>query len=631
MPQLLSGRLPNVKIGIPSYSEDLATLSVVGISSLDKISVGGSIGADGQYLVSTGIGLTWKTLSNEDLSVVRTSYDFAATAGQTTFNLEYKVGYADVFVNGVLLASSEYTATDGSSIVLSEALFAGDTVQVVAYNPFAVVSSGGAISAGGTTGNYGQYLMSTGTGLEWEDFPTLRSENNYTATAGQTTFNVTYNVGFVDVYVNGVRLTSVDYTASNGTSIVLNEALFADDSVDILAYNTTSTGGGGGGGGSETDTLDSVTSRGSSTTNSITVGAITAASFIKDPNSNGLLRADGTEDPSTYLTSESDTLETVLLRGAEAPVGIQVGVVTSIGGVYSDVIRRHSDNSTNTKIGLDAKSLKLYAGNGVSAKVTINGAVGINTTLNVVGESIFNSNIHVGVITGTNPGTTIQFTDPVDFSREVSFGNIVDIPLGALTVGAGNSSVVVGSATTQLIVHGDARVTGILTVGTSSITLNGSTDTITATTFDGNATSATTASSATTANSAATATSAGYASSIVVGSSSVVGFNTSGSNVNSIEFHTDNGTNVDCRWRMTGGGHLIPSSNADYDIGNAEYKVRHLFLSDNSLFTASGKSLSFSDGVLKWGDEPVIMQSQLKNIVAESTSFEDFKERISNL
>ena len=133
--------------------------------------------------------------------------------------------------------------------------------------------------------------MSTGTGLEWEDFPTLRSENNYTATAGQTTFNVTYNVGFVDVYVNGVRLTSVDYTASNGTSIVLNESLFADDSIDILAYNTTSTGGGGGGGGgSETDTLDSVTGRGSSTTNNITVGTITAASFIKDPNSNGLLK-----------------------------------------------------------------------------------------------------------------------------------------------------------------------------------------------------------------------------------------------------------------------------------------------------------------------------------------------------
>ena len=39
-------------------------------------------------------------------------------------------------------------------------------------------------------------------------------------------------------------------------------------------------------------------------------------------------------------------------------------------------------------------------------------------------------------------------------------------------------TVVVGGATTQLIVTGDARVTGILTIGTGSITLNGSTNII---------------------------------------------------------------------------------------------------------------------------------------------------------
>ena len=36
-------------------------------------------------------------------------------------------------------------------------------------------------------------------------------------------------------------------------------------------------------------------------------------------------------------------------------------------------------------------------------------------------------------------------------------------------------------------------------------------------------------------------------------------------------------------WNISSNGHLIPSSNASFDIGNAEYKVRHLFLSDNSL------------------------------------------------
>ena len=51
-----------------------------------------------------------------------------------------------------------------------------------------------------------------------------------------------------------------------------------------------------------------------------------------------------------------------------------------------------------------------------------------------------------------------------------------------------------------------------------------------------------------------------------------------GSNGN-IAFNTD-GTD---RWKITSGGHIIPYTNAAFDIGNAEYKVRHLFLSDNSL------------------------------------------------
>lgn len=352
MPQLLSGRLPSVKIGIPSYSEDLATLSVVGISSLDKISVGGSIGEDGQYLVSTGIGLTWKTLTNEDLSVVRTTFDYVATAGQTTFELEYTVGYADVFVNGVLLAPSEYTASNGSSIILSEPLFFNDTVQIVAYNPYAVISKVGSISVGGTTGNYGQYLKSTGVGLEWEDFPTLRTEDNFTATAGQTTFSVAYNVGFVDVFVNGVRLTKSEYTALDGSNIIFGDPLFANDTVDILKYNTTSSGGSGG--------------------------------FV-----------------------ETDTLSSVIIRGAEASTGIQVGIST-IKEVYTDVIRRKTDSSTNTKIGLDSKSLKLYAGNGTSAKVTINGGVGINTSLNVAGIATFNQD----VIVGSDQSTGIVLTSP---------------------------------------------------------------------------------------------------------------------------------------------------------------------------------------------------------------------------
>ena len=68
----------------------------------------------------------------------------------------------------------------------------------------------------------------------------------------------------------------------------------------------------------------------------------------------------------------------------------------------------------------------------------------------------------------------------------------------------------------------------------------------------------------------------------------------SGSNVNAIEFKTDNGTASANRWRFTPNGHLIPTSNADYDIGNAEYKVRHLFLSDNSLWIGENTRVSIT-------------------------------------
>ena len=45
--------------------------------------------------------------------------------------------------------------------------------------------------------------------------------------------------------------------------------------------------------------------------------------------------------------------------------------------------------------------------------------------------------------------------------------------------------------------------------------------------------------------------------------------------------------------------HFIPTSNASYDLGNAEYKVRHLFLSDNSLWIGDEHKMSIEGGKVK--------------------------------
>ena len=63
--------------------------------------------------------------------------------------------------------------------------------------------------------------------------------NTYTATAGQTVFAAAYDTGYIDVYLNGVKLLAgTDFTATNGTSITLASGASVNDVVDIVAYGT---------------------------------------------------------------------------------------------------------------------------------------------------------------------------------------------------------------------------------------------------------------------------------------------------------------------------------------------------------------------------------------------------------
>ena len=68
--------------------------------------------------------------------------------------------------------------------------------------------------------------------------PTTFTTTVFTATANQTTFSVSYTVGFVEVFLNGSKLSAADFTATNGTSIVLASGATAGDTVDVVAYAT---------------------------------------------------------------------------------------------------------------------------------------------------------------------------------------------------------------------------------------------------------------------------------------------------------------------------------------------------------------------------------------------------------
>jgi hypothetical protein len=68
-----------------------------------------------------------------------------------------------------------------------------------------------------------------------------RTVTEFTATAGQTTFSIpSYTVGYVDVYRNGVRLGTADYTATSGTSVVLVNAATLGDLVTTESFYVSS-------------------------------------------------------------------------------------------------------------------------------------------------------------------------------------------------------------------------------------------------------------------------------------------------------------------------------------------------------------------------------------------------------
>ena len=67
----------------------------------------------------------------------------------------------------------------------------------------------------------------------------FRTKQVFTATAGQTTFTVSggYTPGFIDVFVNGVYINDDLYTATNSSTIVLDDAASLNDIVTVFVYS----------------------------------------------------------------------------------------------------------------------------------------------------------------------------------------------------------------------------------------------------------------------------------------------------------------------------------------------------------------------------------------------------------
>lgn len=72
----------------------------------------------------------------------RTVTEFTATAGQTTFTPpSYTVGYINVYRNGALLGTADYTATNGTTVVLANPASLSDLVVVESFYVSSVLNA----------------------------------------------------------------------------------------------------------------------------------------------------------------------------------------------------------------------------------------------------------------------------------------------------------------------------------------------------------------------------------------------------------------------------------------------------------------------------------------------------------
>ena len=66
-----------------------------------------------------------------------------------------------------------------------------------------------------------------------------QTRDSFTATSGQTSFATGgYTPNFLDVYLNGVKLAAADYTATNGSDVVLASGASTGDILEVVAFTT---------------------------------------------------------------------------------------------------------------------------------------------------------------------------------------------------------------------------------------------------------------------------------------------------------------------------------------------------------------------------------------------------------
>jgi len=205
------------------------TLSGIGNSQLTNSTISGVALGSNLFSLTAGTGVSFSSGTTYNgsaaITINATGTGGTVTSVAATVPSFLSISGSPITTSGTLAISYSGTAlpaVNGGTAQISYTT--GDILYASASNTLSKLAIG-------TTG----YTLTVASGVPTWKPPYVRT--SFTATASQTTFSATYNVGYVQVFVNGVLLNGTDYTATNGTSVVLGVGCNVGDIVEMIAYN----------------------------------------------------------------------------------------------------------------------------------------------------------------------------------------------------------------------------------------------------------------------------------------------------------------------------------------------------------------------------------------------------------
>jgi len=221
-----------VRTFVQPYSLPIASASTLGGI---KVGAGLSINPSTGVLSASAAGISTRDI-----------YTFTATAGQTTFSCFYTVDQVDVFYNGSKLGASEFTATNGTSVVLNTACKVGDYLEIVSWVAGAGLSSSRTITINGVT-----YDLTAN--RTWTTLPTGGAAGDILAKVDGTDYNTQWIPNYTSQVQHQVKLgatmtagTAVyvsSSTGNSGTNMIVSKASNATEGTSSKTLGLIATGG----------------------------------------------------------------------------------------------------------------------------------------------------------------------------------------------------------------------------------------------------------------------------------------------------------------------------------------------------------------------------------------------------